>query len=214
LPEITAIDDGMKNTYTALVNDLTHEPAFFETPDYVPATTLTDYGNGLFSNEDHYHANMAAFLLLGKWFDFFKKEGIYDNTRIIITSDHGWYLSSALPNNFPLPNGRPLLGYNPLLMVKDFSDNNAANSTGLVTNDAFMTHADVPFLASRDITGAVNPFSEKPLYNDKQGGVTISTANHWETPDPTKHTWDIKADEWLHVHDNIFDEKNWEKAEK
>jgi hypothetical protein len=214
LPEITAVDNTAKNTYTALVNDLTHEPAFFEVPDYVPANTIRDYGPGLFAKEDHYHANMASLLLLGKWFDLFKQAGIYDNTRILITSDHGWSFSSALPNNFSLPNGRPLLGYNPLLLVKDFGAGDAANNPGLVTNNAFMTHADVPFLASREITDAKNPFSQKPLYNNKQDGVTIATRNSWETPDPTKHTWDIKTDEWLHVHDNIFDAKNWEKVVK
>jgi hypothetical protein len=213
LPEITAIEDSTKNTYTALVNDLTHEPTFFEAPEYVPMDNITNYGNSPFAKEDHYHANMAALLLLGKWFDFFKQEGIYDNTRIIITSDHGWYFSSGLPNNFSLPNGRVLLGYNPLLLVKDFSAVSDANHSGLVTDNTFMTHADVPFLASKDITDAKNPFTNNPLYNDKQKGVTISTANSWETPDPVKYTWNIKSDEWLHVHDNIFDAKNWEKAE-
>jgi hypothetical protein len=214
LPEITATEDSAKNTYTALVNDLTHEPAFFEVPDYIPVNTITNYGSGPLAKEDNYHANMAALLLLGKWFEFFKQEGIYDNTRIIITSDHGWYFSSALPNNFSLPNGRVLLGYNPLLLVKDFSDGNVANISGLTVDNTFMTHADVPFLASKDITSAENPFTHNSLYNDKQNGVIIATADHWETPDKAKYTWDIKSDQWLHVHDNIFDEKNWEKVEK
>jgi hypothetical protein len=214
LPKITAIEDNTRNTYTALVNDLTHEPAFFEASEYVPIDNITNYGSSPFSKEEHYHANMAALSLLGKWFDFFKQEGIYDNTRIIITSDHGWYFQSGLPNNFSLPNGRVLLGYNPLLLVKDFSAVSDANHSGLVTDNTFMTHADVPFLASKDITDAKNPFTNKMLYNDKQNGVIISTVNSWESPDPAKYTWDIQSDEWLHVHDNIFDEKNWEKAEK
>jgi hypothetical protein len=69
-------------------------------------------------------------------------------------------------------------------------------------------------LASKDITSAENPFTQKPLYNNKLNGVTIATANHWETPDPAKYTWDIESYQWLHVHDNIFDAKNWEKVEK
>ena len=37
----------------------------------------------------HYHANAAALLRLGEWFDWMREQGVYDNTRIIIVSDHG-----------------------------------------------------------------------------------------------------------------------------
>jgi YidC/Oxa1 family membrane protein insertase len=211
LPEITVVDDAETNTYTALVNDLTHEPAFFQPPDYMPSDTITGTGGGPFAGEADYHVNMAALLLLGKWFDYFKRMGIYDNTRIIIVSDHGWHINTML-NDFALPNGVRLLGFNPVLLVKDFYDR--PGLSGLKTDDTFMTHADVPYLAGRDITPAVNPFTRKPLFFDKSAGVTITTAHAWETPDPGKYTWNIHQDEWLHVRDNIFDPANWEKAEK
>jgi YidC/Oxa1 family membrane protein insertase len=213
LPEITVVDDSETNTYTALVNELTHEPAFFQPPDYVPSNNITNKGPGSFSGEDNYHVNMAALLLLGKWFDYFKRLGIYDNTRIIIVSDHGWHINTSL-NDFILPNGTHLIGFNPVLLVKDFYDNMPLDVSELKTDNTFMTHADVPYLASRDITSAVNPFTRKPLSFDKSGGITISTAHTWEAPDPTKYTWKIHQDEWLHVHDNIFDPSNWEKAKK
>jgi YidC/Oxa1 family membrane protein insertase len=212
LPEITVADDSETNTYTALVNDLTHEPAFLRPPDYLPSNTITNKGPGPFAGEDHYHANMAAMLLLGKWFDRFKREGVYDNTRIIIVSDHGWHINTSL-NDFTLPNGTRLLGFNPVLLVKDFHDNTQPELSELATDNTFMTHADVPYLASKDITAAINPFTGKTLLFDKSNGITISTAHTWETPDPTKYTWKIHPDQWLHVHDNIFDPANWEKAE-
>ncbi|MDR0526493.1 MAG: hypothetical protein LBG79_01535, partial [Spirochaetaceae bacterium] len=213
LPEITGITNTEKNTYTALVNDLTHEPAFFQAPDYVPVNTVTNKGSSPFAEEDHYHANMAALLLLGKWFDFLQQNDVYDNTRIIIVSDHGWYINSALPNNFVLPNGSSFLNFNPLLMVKDFK-NNGQPDGGITTDTAFMTQADVPFLAAKDITEAENPFTHKPLYYDKSGGVTISTAHTWESPDTSKYTWKIRPNEWLHVYDDNFKPENWSAAGK
>jgi YidC/Oxa1 family membrane protein insertase len=213
LPEITVVDDSEINTYTALVNELTHEPAFFQAPDYMPSNNITDKGSGFFAGEDNYHANMAALLLLGKWFDYFKEMDIYDNTRIIIVSDHGWHINTSL-NDFTLPNGTRLVGFNPVLLIKDFYDDKQSGLSELKTDNTFMTHADVPYLASKDITPAVNPFTRKTLLFDKSDGITISTAHTWEAPDPTKYTWKIGRDEWLHVRDNIFDPQNWEKAEK
>ena len=37
-----------------------------------------------------YQIQAAAFEMLGKWFDQLREQGVYDNTRIIIVSDHGW----------------------------------------------------------------------------------------------------------------------------
>jgi arylsulfatase A-like enzyme len=139
--------------------------------------------------------------------------GLYDNTRIIIVSDHGWHIDTSL-NDFALPNDSRLVGFNPILLVKDFDDNTRTGLSELKTDDTFMTHADVPYLASKDITPAVNPFSRKTLLFDKSGGITICTNHTWEAPDPTKYTWKIRADEWLHVHTNIFDPTNWKKVEK
>ena len=38
----------------------------------------------------HYHVNMAAYIEHGNWFDYLRENGVYDNTRIILVSDHGY----------------------------------------------------------------------------------------------------------------------------
>jgi hypothetical protein len=208
LPEITGITDENKDFAVMFVNELTHEPAFFEAPEYVPVSKITDKGKGLFANEDHYSVNIAAFLLLGKWFDFLKENGVYDNTKIIIVSDHGWNINSPFPNNIMLPNGIGLEAYAALLMVKGFSTDGTLQSS-----DTFMTNADVPFLAAEGIIqNPVNPFNGETLTADKEQGVTITTAQRWQPEMQLKYLYDIKPDEWLHVHDNIFEPKNWSKT--
>jgi CTP:phosphocholine cytidylyltransferase-like protein len=157
---------------------------------------------------------MAALILLGKWFDYLKQQKVYDNSRIIIASDHGWYLNSKLKNNFVLPNGATLIMFNSLLMVKDFLDDTTLTDTEIKTDNVFMTQADVPYLASKDITNAVNPFTQSPLFHDKVDGIKITTVAKWEGTDFRKYKWAIHSNQWLHVHDNIFDPGNWEKAEK
>ncbi|MDR2097161.1 MAG: YidC/Oxa1 family membrane protein insertase [Spirochaetaceae bacterium] len=217
LPEITKIDDSDINTYTAIVNELTHASAFFEAPDYVPSNNITNFGKSQFADENHYHVNMAALVLLGKWFDYLKAHGVYDNTRIIISADHGWNYNTKLPN-FALPNGVLLSAVNPLLLVKDFNDgaskDDAEEREGIKTDYSFMSHADIPYMASRGITDTVNPFTRNSLFYDKTAGIKITTHYKWEDVTDRKYKWNINSNEWLYVHDNIFDPNNWGKAEK
>ena len=207
LKEITEIDDSDINTFNSIYNDLSHEPHFFSYPDYTPSNNIEDRGNGPFADEEHYHVNMASMLVLGKWFDFLKSQNVYDNTRIIVVSDHGFHV----PNTFPppddiiLPNGELIQSYATLLMMKDFYSHGK-----LLTDNTFMTNADVPLMATQDIvTDPVNPWTGKPITADKANGVTITTSWINNVQKHTKMTFDIKPNEWLHVRDNIYDLKNW-----
>jgi arylsulfatase A-like enzyme len=191
-------------------NDLTHEPAFFAMPDYTPTSTIGDKGPGPFAAEDHYHANMAAFLLLGKWFAFLQENGVYDNTRIIIVSDHGSDIPhSPFPNNITLPNGQILETYNSLLLVKDFYADNP-----LATKNTFMTNADVPVLATDNlIQNPINPFSKKPIVMQKENGATITTAANGGIKHQLKYAFKVESKDWLHVKDDIFKPENWSTVE-
>ncbi|GHU04654.1 hypothetical protein FACS1894147_10030 [Spirochaetia bacterium] len=201
LPQITVTTAENQNTYTAMVNELTHHPVYLQAPDYVPATIVSNRGTGPFADEPNYHVIIAAFILLENWFNYLREQQVYDNTRIIIVSDHGIGARSAFPNNITLPNGDCIQSYNPILLQKDF------NTQGeLITDSTFMTNADVPVLATAGlIENPINPFTYIPLQTQKENGVTITTASVLN--------YTIAPDEWLHVHDNIFDPSNWEKAE-
>jgi membrane protein insertase Oxa1/YidC/SpoIIIJ len=204
LPQLTRVDPGTANTFTALVNDITHAPAFLEEPDY----TVPQGGNAAPKKHlrpKHYHVNMAALLLLGKWFDFLRENGVYDNTRIIIASDHGSNLQSNYRNNIRLPNGEYVQTYNPLLLFKDF------NRQGeLTTDNAFMTNADVPLLSLGGIIeNPANPFTQKPLRAEKETGITLTTSRGRVPRYHAINTFTIRPGEWLRVQDNIFDSANW-----
>jgi hypothetical protein len=210
LPEITAVSVENQNNFIILNNELTHDAAFFEAPAYEPVTEVANKGPGPFANEEAYHANMAAFLLLGKWFDFMKENGIYDNTRIIIVSDHGFDITARL--NVKLPNREMLEIYHAILLVKDFNAQPVLPET-LPVDNTFMTNADVPILAvSEIIPSAKNPFTGKNIQSEKENGVTITTSHLWQTRRHSKNTYNIKPGEWLHVRDNIFKPENWSRV--
>jgi hypothetical protein len=202
LPELTTVKNDSQDTLTIMVNNLTHDPVFFEYPGYDAVTSAVNPGDGPFSQEPHYHVNMKAFLLLEKWLAFLKENHVYDNTRIIIVSDHGSWLPKTPGNVIGAYSA-----YNPLLLYKDFDGSGSLN-----TDETFMTNADTPLLAVKNIiANPVNPFTGKPLTGDKDDGIIISTMRLTDFNDHTKYVYKIPNDAWLHVGDNIFDPANWER---
>jgi YidC/Oxa1 family membrane protein insertase len=191
LPQITKIEDGTVNTFNALVNNLTHDSVFLQAPDYVPVTRVSDFGSGPYAEDPYYHSNIASYLLLEKYFAFLKENGVYDNTRIIIVSDHG--------------HGGIPYGYNALLMVKDFYSHNDFS-----IDESFMTNADVPFFAVNGlIRDPINPFTQIPLQSRKENGAIITTLHLTDFNDHTKYRYHIGTDQWMRIHDNLFDLENW-----
>jgi membrane protein insertase Oxa1/YidC/SpoIIIJ len=204
LDELTDFEQEKENSAVLIVNNTTHDHWFLQAPFYEPQIVITNYGNSPFSNDVWYHANAAAIKRFSEYFDFLKSHEVYDNTRIILVSDHGQW-------NAPIKGGLPfnIDQYNPLLLVKDF---NARDM--LKTDNTFMTNADVPDYVMKGLIEApVNPFT----------GNSITTTNQKDKPqliligrvqDKNENEIELNAQNTYYVHDNIFDEKNWIKPEK
>ena len=154
----------------------------------------------------HYHINMAAFQLLGDWFDYLRENGVYDNTRIIVVSDHG----KDIHHYAELEVDGGALGkvnferYMPLLMVKDFGSDTYATST------EFMTNADVPTLALQDlVSDPTNPFTGKPINMDEKTAhdqmVIISSLFSTYENNGTTYL----PGGWASVKENTWDPENW-----
>jgi hypothetical protein len=208
LPELTGIQDG-NNTFTILVSNMAHDASFLQYPDYTVVSEINDFGPDLFNGNitsfQYYHVNAASYLLLAKWFDWLKSNNVYDNTRIIIVSDHADFVVDPLRSL-----KREYTAYNPVLLFKDF------NSRGdLKKNMEFMTNADTPLLAVRDIfPGAKNPFTGKALEADKADGALVFLGGSSQPQDyPGNEALD-KTSQFYHVKENIYDEKNWTKITK
>jgi hypothetical protein len=209
LSELTDFEVNSLNTCIILVNDLTHEPYFLQAPNYVPLPEITDFGNSKYADIVNYPVNASALKRLGTWFDYLKQNTVYDNTRIIIVSDHGADIDSGIFNDSKdLPFGREI--FNPLLLVKDF---NADGS--LITDFSFMSNADVPSIAFDNlISNPINPFTKKPIISNKDNYLYITNVNKWVPADHNTNTFKINPDEWYSVRDNIFLDENWIKGKK
>jgi hypothetical protein len=208
LPNLTVAAESDNGSYNTVYAHLPHGTAFFQAPLYVPAQHVDNYGGSILKNEQRYHTAMASFLLLKKWFKFLRENDVYDNTRIILVSDHGRG-NANFPENMRLPNGDCLQSYNALLMVKEF---NAQDTGNLTIDNSFMTSADAALFAVRDFADR-NPFTGNLLAPDKSPGIDIATIGALSTYSHGTYAYTIKQDQWLHVYDNVFDinKWNWEK---
>ena len=203
LPELTSIIPE-KNNFISIYSTITHDPFLLQAPDYIPSGNVTNKGNSSFSEDPVYHVNMTAFLLLTKYFNYLDENGVYDNTRIIIVSDHGASRSGDFGGNFLLPNGQSLLSYHALLLFKDFN----VRERKMNVNTDFMANADAALLAVKDIfNNPKNPFTGQSLLPQKENGLDIVTVTNLKSHG--KNEYKIKSNQWLHVKDNIFIESNW-----
>ncbi|MCL2139211.1 MAG: YidC/Oxa1 family membrane protein insertase [Treponema sp.] len=203
LDKLTGFTPQKENNALIMVNNTTHENHFLQAPGYRPELTVNNYGSSRFSKEVWYHVNAAAIKRLGDYFEFLKSNNVYDNTRIVIVSDHGC-LDATYVNKTSLPFH--LDHFNPVLMVKDFY-----GKDDMKTDMTFMTTADVPSIAVKGlISGPVNPFTGKALLPDKGSPQLILTdrvrlLNGKEIDLNTRNTFFVQK--------NIFDENNWSRPE-
>ena len=224
LPKLTYISDGKDDNFLQIQNDVTHNPVLMKTPEYIPteeiSTTITNWQEK-YAGEDrklngktlklenvdqaaHYHTDIATLRELSKWFEYLKDNDCWDNTRIIISADHGRGLGQF--DYMKLDNGIDVELYNPLLLVKDFGD------TEYKESDEFMTNADVPLIAVKGlIDDPVNPFTGKRLDLDyKSEKQIITTSYNWGIVGNTGNVFDTSDGHWYEVTPgNIFDENNW-----
>lgn len=220
---MTNITDENINTYLFLSNEATHDPMLLQEPDYVP---MQEVDNTVYDAENKdrftvdgktirvetsrhmqfYHANMASLLLLGEWFDYLREHDAYDNTRIIIVSDHAEYsrqLDELIHDDSDLLKDVEL--YYPLLLVKDF------NSTEFSVSDDFMTNADVPVIAVDGIIeNPINPFTGKAITNTEKYAHDQYIIMSLETSIYTNNGNTFLPARWARVRDDIWNKDNWE----
>lgn len=221
LNKITEFKEGNQGTFLMMSNDTPHEPMLLSEPEYVPQNyvdnTLFDqeHTNRFVLGDDyihvqneqqmiHYQTNVASLIQLGKWFDYLKENGVWDNTRIIVVSDHGRDLK--LRDEYVLEEtNMDIEMMNALFLVKDFGD------SGFETNDCFMTNADTPFLAMKGIIEEpINPFTGNMISSNKKEEPYQLVLMSKEFDVETNNGVAFKPGEWYAVYNEVLDPEKWE----
>ena len=217
----TKIYDDDQDHYFMISNETTHEPDTLKEPEYVPSRIVDNRaydeehrirksieGKEIelkIGQQGYYMTEMASIQEIGEWLDYLRENDVYDNTRIVIVSDHGSNISQfselLLDKNDKYAD---ILFYNPLLLVKDF------NSKEFKIDYSFMTNADVPsILTEKIIKEPVNPFTGNKISSEeKNDPEQYVCANN-----DVDFNWGnvFGKSRWYSVHDNIFDLNNWKE---
>lgn len=192
-----------KPTLTVLVSETTHEPVNTGYPDF--NLSNQEIGPNYLDDDKHYMATATTLYKWGDFFDYLKKNNVYDNTRIIIVADHGG--ESQLCKDTENHNFDFALSYfNPLLLVKDFDEHHT-----LTTDETFMTNGDTPLLATKDIIAEPrNPFTNKLLSETvNKDKIYIVSDAYWSPDGHNKNTFKLNPEDWYSITGDVRKPENW-----
>ena len=178
LPNLTKVVNDNTNNAFILHNLLSHEPTDLDYPNFYPDNNIKNNKNKIYNevafegSEEYLDVAIACMINIGKFLDYLRDNGVYDNTRIVIVSDHGGVDAG---NDFDKSNqvmlqnkNKPVefaicypQSFNPLLLYKDF------NAMNFEESDEFMTNADTPYLVLNGIVDNItNPYTGKEIKMD------------------------------------------------
>ncbi len=166
---------------------------------------------------EHYYTERHTIKMLGEYIAHLKAKNVYDNTKIILVSDHdeadSQMLASLFPNSFnkdgikwatpehELANlGRP----HSLLMIKDF------NSRGpMRVNNSLMSISDVPILAASHLE-SFDEFTRHDPHLRNKDSIREHAIGAWHLRYHKKDQFNIKT--LWEVKGSMFDINNWQKT--
>ncbi len=183
---------------------------FHSMTPHIPWHKINDKGEFI-QNITPYENNKWVLQKIGEWIQWMKENEVYDNTKIILVSDHGvsWdiydgemHIDTILPFDKSNPTKLTIKEFwrlNPLLMVKDTNQR-----IPLRQEHQLMCNADASIIA-------FNPNYKEII--DSLKGRSIPTTTSWWSNTILKDK-KFKVYKSLEVKTNIFDLRNWKKIKE
>lgn len=199
LPELSS-NTSDKSNFLSIRTELSHQPYGLDKNGELIFNNYADTeNNSFYSSKAAYYSAKGTILLLIKYFDWMKQNGVYDNSIIILYSDHG---NNCHDNNIPTPENEEEKEYysrsNALYMIKPLN-----------SNDDFKI--DLSLKSNGDILYDV--FNLLGIENDiqpctKDGIRYYSFMKSLEDTAKNKNYVDYASYE---VNGSIFDKDSWER---
>lgn len=164
--------NASKATYKFFDNEITHHPWLMDaktcTVSAKPKIYKTRQDN---ADELHLANEMCALKALSRWINWMKSEGIFDNTMIILVSDHDGMDSDMIGKVFGSPYKGMVGKPNPLLLVKHLG---RSGNKDVEINDMPLSLTDVSKLIVNDLN--IQPFTGRtqPRRMSVTGGKTMN----------------------------------------
>jgi hypothetical protein len=162
---------------------------------------------------EHFYAEAYSIKVISEWVKWLKQNNIYDNTMIVLVSDHGHYDNPRLAQAFGVDTkgmrqytenvdypGRP----SGLLFIKDFSSGEKPKES-----KQFMSTADVPSIVCSAIGGCDGILKDpRGIKSERSFLYSIGEANVSRHGEKT-----FTIDQTYEINSSIYDKENWTQVE-
>jgi hypothetical protein len=147
-------------------------------------------------------------LAVTAYFQFLKDAGVYDNTKIVVVSDHGIVGSIEDRSSRAIAGGTKaevFVRSRSLLLVKE------RDATGaLRTSEEFLPNAEVPGIVCQEIGGCVNPYlANRPIATDGRNDPFVVSYVPWQFAEQNLNSFVILRQDVLTGKDP-FDIRGWQ----
>jgi hypothetical protein len=145
----------------------------------VPGEEVQRRGHVSLFSLQHSIGARCALLSVADYLEFLKRAGVYDNTKIVIVSDHGIVGPVEDRSTRAVAGGTSAAKFvrtRSVLLVKE------RGATGaLRVSETFMPNAEVPRIVCEEIAGCVNPYlNNKPIVADGRDDPFLVTIVPWQ----------------------------------
>jgi membrane protein insertase Oxa1/YidC/SpoIIIJ len=171
LPQLSSIKTG-GNTFKLIHTQFTHEPFGVTAEGAIISDEFPDPRTKSFIDGTSAYYTARQFVeFLSRWIDWMKREGVYDNTFIIVISDHGNNANDTgieFPGSLDNPIDRANLSRaHVLMLVKRFGAHGAIR-----IDPRLVGNADVPAILFNAVDGGTF-FGDNPTLSPTPGPRTL-----------------------------------------
>jgi hypothetical protein len=203
-----------QSNFNFISSILPHEPYFIgedcrpqQEQFVVPLDEVHRRGHTSLFSLQHSIAARCTLLGVADYLDFLKSAGVYDNTRIVIVSDHGIVGDVEDTSARAVAGGTQqnlFVRTRSLLLVKD------AGAVGaLRISDQFMPNAEVPRIVCEQIGGCVNPYlNDRPIEARGRDDPFYVSLVPWQFS-LQNHTSFVINEQYVLKGKDPFDAKGW-----
>ncbi|HEY0686008.1 MAG TPA: sulfatase-like hydrolase/transferase [Steroidobacter sp.] len=207
-----------ESNFNFISNLLPHQPVYMgedcrprREPYEVSKEEVQRRGHNHLLSLQHYVAARCSLLAVADYLDFLKRSGVYDNTKIVIVSDHGIAQVVQDRSSRAIAGGttaNKFVGSRSVLLVKERSANGA-----LQVSETFTPNAEVPRIVCEEIGGCVNPYlNDKPIVTAGRDDPFYVSIVPWQFTAQKPEAFVIETQYVLKGKDP-FDAKGWSSLE-
>lgn len=162
LPELS-VSDAQESNLNYVTSLLPHEAYYLDEdcrPQQrrfsLPIEEVRRRGHFSMYSMQHAIGARCSLLAVANYLDFLKRTGVYDNTKIVIVSDHGIHQQTEDYSSRAVAGGTTAVRFVATRSVLLVKERNAVGA--LKISEEFTPNAETPRIVCEEIGGCVNPY--------------------------------------------------------